>query len=273
MAGQCLRQLCRLTGKYKASAGATACDYCETCPTGQVRNGCEEPSPGVCEFSSACEFCPPGQNRVGCVPGVAGSCEACVAGKYKTTTGTAACDPCPACPPGSYRIDCGGSSEGTRAGCGVCVAVEYRIECVALSPGRCTTCLPGTCKTSSGSEPCLTCGPGCEVGKYQSGCSSISGTPQCADCSAGKYTVSTTLHKLPHGKDQRTWQHLGKGLQSGSLRSRQLLCSCFDHLCTNCVATHAAAGCVSAHDQSVLQHREVGPLQKVNRNCSWGVCC
>ena len=50
--------------------------------------------------------------------------------------------------------------------------------------GECTTCAPGTYKTSAGSEPCGTCGPGCEAGKYQSGCSSSSGTPECTDCRA-----------------------------------------------------------------------------------------
>jgi len=123
----------------------------------------------------------------------------CIAGKYKTTTGTAACDPCdavPACAPGSYRSNCGGSSEGTCAGCGGCAAGAYRIECVSLAPGRCTACVPGTHKTTSGSEPCLTCGPGCEAGKHQSGCNSSSGAPQCTDCTTapGSYCKEGSLY-------------------------------------------------------------------------------
>jgi hypothetical protein len=83
--------------------------------------------------------------------GPAGSCTLCVAGKYKDTTGSAACDDCGA---GKFSAATGQSSSAT---CQNCVAGKFSAATGQSSSATCQNCLAGSYAVMTGSFACTQC--------------------------------------------------------------------------------------------------------------------
>jgi hypothetical protein len=117
-----------------------------------------------------------------CIVGKTGStCTNCVAGKYKSVTGTAACINCVA---GKYSPHIAATSEST---CVMCEAGKYSFNPAAISESTCRLCLAGTWSSWPGSsQPCVSC----VSGKF----SVTAGATQestCIACTAGKYSYDS----------------------------------------------------------------------------------
>jgi hypothetical protein len=117
-----------------------------------------------------------------CSAGKTGStCTNCVAGKYKSVTGTAACINCVA---GKYSPHIAATSEST---CVMCAAGKYSLNPAAISESTCRLCLAGTWSSWPGSsQPCVSC----VSGKF----SVTAGATQestCIACTAGKYSYDS----------------------------------------------------------------------------------
>ena len=126
--------------------------------------------------------------------GIDGTCTSCVAGKYKTTTGSAQCTGCGV---GTYSTTVGASTSSTCIACPtnsdspVSSSVNTACTCNAGSTGSnggvCTNCAAGKYKTSTGSAECT----GCGVGTYATtvGASTSS---TCLSCPAGSGSVQSS---------------------------------------------------------------------------------
>ena len=132
--------------------------------------------------------------------------QACVAGKYKSFSGSA---PCTACPPdtssvgGAYFCNCNRGYSGPEGGpCSVCPAGTYKDapgseQCIDCSAGKysgfdgattsatCQDCVAGKYVGISGMRFATDCQI-CVRGKW----SSLTGASACIDCVAGKYSIS-----------------------------------------------------------------------------------
>jgi hypothetical protein len=134
-----------------------------------------------------------------------GPCTACVAGKYKSASGSSGCEDCPAdssSPAQSStalaECTCNAGGSGPDGGpCTACVAGKYKS---AGGTADCTDCTPNSNSPSQSSARALcSCNAGysgdagtgtctaCVAGKYKS----ATGTVACTDCVAGKYGVAT----------------------------------------------------------------------------------
>jgi len=174
-----------VAGKYKIATGDA---LCINCVAGQY-------SVALAATSNVCQTCLPNsdageasgsQTDCTCNSGYTrddgGSCNACVAGKYKITTGDALCtncvtgkysvalgatsDVCQTCPSNSNAAEasdiqtdctCNSGYTGDDGGsCNACVAGKYKI---ATGDAVCTNCVAGQYSVESGatSDVCQTC--------------------------------------------------------------------------------------------------------------------
>jgi hypothetical protein len=187
-------------GTY-ATGAATVCTACPANSFSQVTSVTIPPKAGVSWPIAATTFmvggtsltsctCNSGYQKVGTNPfeciglpcnagytGPAGSCTACIGGKYKTTTGSAACDDCAAA---KFSAAAGQSSSST---CQDCLAGKYAS---LTGSSVCENCLAGKYSTATGQSSSVTC-QDCLSGKY----STATGQTTCQDCLAGKYSTLT----------------------------------------------------------------------------------
>jgi hypothetical protein len=118
-------------GTYSAATGATVASTCQSCPSNsQSATGSDAATDCVCVagFSG-----PDG-----------GTCTACLAGKYKTTTGSVACTDCGA---GKYSTASGASVASTCMDCG---AGKYSTATGASVASTCLDCGAGKYLTGTG---------------------------------------------------------------------------------------------------------------------------
>ena len=201
---------CRLcpAGTQKFEPGDQACS---ACPAGKYGNctSCPAHTNSV-NGSSAVTDC---KCNVGYTGPDGGSCVACVAGKFKTSNGTAACAQCVAGKHSSALAlgtdacaDCGrdtySNSDSTQ-----CVACPANAVSAALSSvdtdckcnvgytgpdgAACAACVVGTYKDVSGSAPCTLC----PKGKYAAeiGVSGCSTCPDHANSTPGSMNISNCV--------------------------------------------------------------------------------
>ena len=164
-------------GKYSAINAATGCTSCpanSNSPEGSssctCNTGFAATSNGGCAQQCSAGYTGPD----------GGPCTECVAGKYKTTTGTAACTGCP-----------GNSiSPSTSSARTACVCNAGYTGQITDTTGTCTACTTGNYKAGTGSALCTQCGPGkysgVEAATASSTCSS------CPDFSGSSCTSCTT---------------------------------------------------------------------------------
>ena len=130
---------------------------CETCPAGTN-------SPIASTSSAACIN--PACNA-GYTGPDGGTCTACVAGKYKIATGSAACTDCAT---GTYLTTTGATAAATCVACPagsnspISSSAPAACTCNTGSTGPdggvCTSCVTGKYKTATGSATCSNCGTG-----------------------------------------------------------------------------------------------------------------
>jgi hypothetical protein len=140
------------SGTYKDVSGSGACTTCGVDGSGPL---------GSTAFANCVFACAPGKT------GPDGSCSACVAGKYKTTSGSVVCTDCGV---GTYSTTVGASAASTCVSCPVnsnSVASSSAITGCTCNAGYtgpdggvCSACVPGKYKTSGGSAVCMDCGVG-----------------------------------------------------------------------------------------------------------------
>ena len=167
-------------GTYSGASGASSSTACTNCLVGTYSGGL-----GM----SACITCPAGSTSPSGSSSVAacvatacnagftgpngGPCTACVAGKYKTTSGITAC------------IDCGAGTYSTSTGAtlaATCLACPLNSNsAIASSASTACTCNAGFPGPNGG--PCIAC----VAGKYKT----TSGSVVCKDCVVGTYSTST----------------------------------------------------------------------------------
>ena len=211
-------RLCKIT--YSTACGPAApATTCVACPAGST-------SP-IGSTSSATCAC-----NAGYTGPSGGTCTACVAGKYKSTTGSGACSDCAAgtyltttgataaatcvtCPTSSSSpissvvltaCICNVGFTGPNGGvCTACVAGKYKI---ATGTAACTDCAAGTYLTTTGATVATTC-LGCGAGTYSTAVgATVAAT--CLGCPTGKYsttvgaTVATTCLGCPTGSNSPT---------------------------------------------------------------------
>jgi len=198
---------------FTQHSGSADITHCLECPTGTVFGGVPGSGRAAC-------ICAPGFTA-GATHSVDFVCEMCVAGKYKTTTGTSQCLPCPA---GTYgqNNECVGCPRGTWsdtvavASCRACtggrvsrIGTQHLSDCYIECPRGdtysipdevCVSCKAGKAKPSIGPEACTECiGPtttvvgdttecGCKPGyTTQTGSGSPQGEPTCVKCATSTY--------------------------------------------------------------------------------------
>ena len=159
-------------------SGVANTSVCTSCGAGGV-------SPVGSTAFGACVFdCPAGST------GLPGACLLCVAGKYKTSTGSAACTDCGA---GSYSVTVGATAAGA---CVVCPVNSYSVVVGASSVstctcnagytgpdgGACSACLPGSFKAQTGSAACALC--------PNNTFSDTGGNSSCVPCQTNTVSVS-----------------------------------------------------------------------------------
>lgn len=162
------------TGSYSAVAGASVC---VTCPTGST-------SPSGSSSAADCVAC-----NVGFTGPDGGPCTACVAGKYKTTSGSSACTDCGA---GTYSTSTGATLAATCVSCpintfsGASASACQPCQANATSVAGSTSQAYCYCKSGyahvAGSYSCRICDPG----TYNSQL----GRTACSNCSVGLYSVN-----------------------------------------------------------------------------------
>ena len=142
-----------------------------------------------------------------------GHCQACLAGTYKSVTGSGACIPCGS---GTYSTS---SAATTCSTCQTCASGQYLSSCGSASAGTCVNCLAESAKCTANTYlfncggsyggACTPC-PSCPAGEQRNGCTGVSagscgacpsgtfkpsaGTEPCQTCptcSAGKYNMGT----------------------------------------------------------------------------------
>jgi syndecan 4 len=154
-------------GTYSTTQGATTC---LTCPVGKE-------GPVGSTSSGACTICSTGYTGPD-----GGLCTACVAGKYKYTTGSAACTNCAAgfystitagtsissclaCTPGTYSttvgattcLACPANSDASCYACSASTSCTCNTGYTGPNGGPCTACTTGTYKNTAGSATCTAC--------------------------------------------------------------------------------------------------------------------
>ena len=236
-----------VAGKYKPASGSEPCTLCDA---GKSSTSVSATSSGTCntcpgrtydsDDRTQCLACPSDSNspslsdeitdcrcNVGYTGPDGGPCAACIAGKYKTQTGSATCTLCNA---GQYSNQVGASSSGTCVNCptGTYSNADRSPPCSSCasdsnSPsasddfsdclcnvgytgpdgGPCTACVPGKYKTVTGAAACQDCVAGyyhqlpgasqdcsfCIPGNYTNG----TGSSTCQDCPANSYSYSHVL--------------------------------------------------------------------------------
>ena len=152
-----------LAGTYSGVTSASSASACVSCPAGTT-------SPSGSTWSTACvsTTC-----NAGFTGPNGGPCTVCVAGKYKTTSGSAACTDCGA---GSYSTSTAATISATCIQC-PSNSISYSASSAA---GDCT-CNAGFTGPNGG--PCTAC----VAGKYKT----TSGSAACTDCFAASYSTST----------------------------------------------------------------------------------
>ena len=253
--GSQVRSECQCNAGYQASSDGT----CEPCAAGyykfEVGNGqCEEclsgsiaPSTGATEcsecpadsYANASTSCVPcvehassssGSVQCACDAGYTGdgiTCQACVAGKFKASSGAAICTPCtqhsttnaPASIASSACLCNAGYKGDHDAGCTECGAGTYKQnlgadlcdECPAHShspagatsqdacacnagyrdsSGVCVACSAGTYKESSGATECIQCA----AGKFGTGGQAQASSNSCQNCPLNTWSDTQGAH-------------------------------------------------------------------------------
>ena len=143
-----------MAGKYLTSTGATAETACVACAAGFT-------SP---IGSDTLEDCVPLACPAGSTGPDGGTCTACVAGKFKTVTGSATCTDCGA---DTYSTTTGAMAADTCMACPADTQAETgsdaATDCVCVAGytgpdgGTCTACVAGKYKTDPGSAGCTDC--------------------------------------------------------------------------------------------------------------------
>jgi hypothetical protein len=145
-------------GKYSTLTGATA-ETCTVCPAGK----------SSLAGSDMLDDCVGEECEAGSTGPNGGPCSACVAGKYKGTTGSADCTNCGA---GKYSATIAATTETT---CLTCPGVSTSAQgSVSSSACQCNAGYTGS-----------TCAA-CVAGKYKS----VTGADSCNDCATGKYSAT-----------------------------------------------------------------------------------
>jgi hypothetical protein len=199
------------SGKYKSITGSAACTDCDP---GDVSNsaftGCDACTAGKYESSNVCLDCPANTDSTsgsvlsGCLCDAGytgpngGTCNQCAAGKFKTTTGSAACTDCQAgyesnpahftncliCPHGEYEdaseycVSCPANTYTSASGSYAITDCQCNAGFAGPNGGTCTQCTVGKYKQALGSAAC----PDCNAGQ-----TSVSPFTNCVTCAAGKY--------------------------------------------------------------------------------------
>ena len=215
-----------VAGKYKSETGSAPCT---NCVPGKY-------SAAVGAISDVCQSCPTNTNSIeasgeqsdctcnmGYTGNDGGPCETCIAGKYKSETGSA---PCTNCVPGQYSAAVGaisnvcqscptntnsieGTDEQTDCTCNMGYTGDNGGPCEACIPGKykvtlgdatCTNCVAGQYSTAFGatSDVCQTCpadSDSVQASDQQTKCicnsgyAGLNGGP-CIICPPGKYWIS-----------------------------------------------------------------------------------
>jgi len=203
-------------GFYKSNNGNGYQLYCDACPPGKNAQNAysttcsdclqHQYSTGASQFCTACSAnsgnLAQGSSSCSCNAGYTGpnlgTCSACVAGKYKATTGTATCTDCEA---GKF------SAQAGTAACATCQAGTYSnnasITCIDCSVGKNSAAGAGRCTLS------------CAAGKYSNGVNlnfpsgiQTSYTPaadfytKCQVCYDASYSSVTTIQLIDTCKSQ-----------------------------------------------------------------------
>jgi hypothetical protein len=149
--GSALCTVC-VSGKYSIAPAATSITTCVACPVNS-----NSPSPSSALAACTCNLGYTGLNG--------DVCTSCVAGTYKTTTGTVACTACAA---GTFSttagamvattcLTCPANSGASCSGCDALVSCTCNLGYTGPNGGVCTACAAGTYKTTTGSVACTTC--------------------------------------------------------------------------------------------------------------------
>ena len=220
-----------IAGKYKVAAGDTACtdctagtyatdvgatiDVCVNCGEGKysdtvgagLESSCNSCGTGYSTATTGVESSGPAQTTCICATGYGRAdntavCVACIAGKYKDTTGDTACIDCLI---GKYQTT-GTTGAAVESSCNSCgtgystatsgiigLSASAACSCAAMygrSGGICTQCIAGKYAAALNDVACVDC----ETGKW-SGSAGVTG---CIDCLVGTYmatatTASTTI--------------------------------------------------------------------------------
>ena len=163
-------------GTYLTSTGSNGSAACTPCSRGKYSNETAAVSEAACLGCPANTYSPDGSGSLtSCICNAGfegpdgGLCVQCVAGKYKSVTGSNACISCPANADGPM-----GSDNVTNCSCVKGYTGPDGAVCVA--------CIAGTYKDVNGSVPCSLC----SQGKY----SAETGKSTCIGCPAHTYSPS-----------------------------------------------------------------------------------
>lgn len=141
-------------GSYKITANNDACTNCPASTTSPIGST----SSVACITASSCDAGYTGPDG--------GPCAACVAGKYKAATGSAACTNCG---PGTYSSTLAATAAAACLACaaGTTSPAASTSSAACIFPpcnpgytgpdGICSTCVAGTYKVGTGSAACMPC--------------------------------------------------------------------------------------------------------------------
>ena len=173
-------------GSYSGSSASTTCQLCGSNTYSHEGSALCTNCPGNTESPAGSTLVTNCICKEGYTGPDGGHCQACLAGTYKSATGS---DACLACNAGSYS----GSTASTT--CQLCASNTYSHEGSAL----CTNC-PGNSESPAGSTVVADCickegytGPdgghcqACSAGTYKSG----TGSGACSACASGTYSTSS----------------------------------------------------------------------------------
>jgi hypothetical protein len=133
-----------------------------------------------------------------CNAGYTGSaCTTCIAGKYKSVTGSGTCTDCAA---GKYSATIGAAAEAACLTCpGASTSAADRTSCpcnAGYTGSACTACPAGKYKPDTGSGECTTCA----AGKYSA---TVGATENCFACPEHALTVTPASTLLALVRPQR----------------------------------------------------------------------
>ena len=191
-----------------------------------------------------------------------GPCTACVAGKYKTASGSSACSSCSS---GQYNVAPGGTSSAACTLCpGYSTSVSASIACNCnagyTGPGvntSCVACVPGKYKDVSGSAICTDC----PAGKYGAG-AAVARLVDCRDCYLNTRGLTPAGSSTAEGCICNAGSYYSADAYGGSC----LDCAAGDYkgtignqVCTKCAsatyanAHEAATACIACPANSVCK--------------------